>query len=160
MLTASHLIQDIGFLFYGVPLVTIALWTTMAIVRPATSAVQPIRWQRRLGPFLGLSLGACIYGSLAHRYLNTGSLQWHCSPASEREVTIILLVFIVMWISNIKLEIWALEPLRKLDPRPKDGPPSDPVAYQSAARTLSRHLLVHAVLLCVIAGLEISRRWT
>jgi len=159
MVNASRLIQDLGFVLYGAPLVVIAVWTALAIRKAGCAVAQPIRWQRRLGAFLGLSLGACIYGALAHRYLSTGGLTWHWSPAAEQEITIVLLVFIAMWISNIKLEIWSLEPLRKLDPRPEEGAPPDPAAYQSAARSLLRHQLVHAALLCAIAGLEISRRF-
>jgi hypothetical protein len=109
---------------------------------------------------LGLSLGACIFGALVGRWVDTGTLQWHWRSGAEREDTILLLVFIGAWASNIKLEIWTLEPLRQLDTRPWKETPSDEVAYSAAAQGLRNHLLIHSALLVSIAALWINHHWT
>ena len=102
-----------------------------------------VRTYRAWGPALGLSLGACIFGLLGGHWLQYGAFDWGWSTSAEQLDTVAWLAFLLMWASNIKLEIWTLEPLRKLD---KDGQITDKAAFSEAAAGLSKHMMLHATL--------------
>ena len=61
------------------------------------------------------------------------------------------LSFLGLWVSNIRLEIWTLDPLRLLD----TGGITDEVAYAAAAKVLTRHLVFHGAL--VVCTLVLAR---
>lgn len=67
-------------------------------------------WFRKMGVILGLSLGATILPSIVIRWLETGSYY----PLSSMEGVAFSVGF-ALWVSNIILEIWTLDPIRKFD---------------------------------------------
>ena len=67
-------------------------------------------WFRKFGVILGLSLGTTILSSVVLTWFDRLSFY----PQSTVE-TIGLGIGFVMWVSNIILEIWTLDPVRKFD---------------------------------------------
>lgn len=67
-------------------------------------------WFRKFGVILGLSLGTTILSSVVLTWFDRLSFY----PQSTLE-TIGLGIGFVMWVSNIILEIWTLDPVRKFD---------------------------------------------
>ena len=145
------ILEQAGFLLYAVPI----LWSTLAVKRSRTdeNTLNALRRFRRFGPLLGLSLGACIFGMLSGIWLDHGAYEANWSTASGRGESAMHLAFFFVWISNIKLEIWTLEPLRKLDPLPFQAPPPDQ-DYGDAIRHVRRHLMLHSVGLISVLALR------
>ena len=69
-----------------------------------------LEWFRKFGVILGLSLGATLLPSIVLIWFERGSYY----PQSTLE-TIGYAVGLGMWISNMVLEIWTLDPIRKYD---------------------------------------------
>lgn len=69
-----------------------------------------LEWFRRFGVILGLSLGATLLPSIVLIWFERGSYY----PQSTLE-TIGCAVGFGMWVSNMVLEIWTLDPIRKYD---------------------------------------------
>ncbi len=148
-------IRDIGFVVYGGPMVAWAILLAAQGRLNSLDAPSIIRVFRAWGPGFGLSLGACVLGALLTRYLETEAFYWSLDTPEQRLDTGVWGLFLLMWVSNIKLEIWTLDPLRKLDG--EDGI-TDPDSYRSSATKLKRHLAVHALLvLAVGAGSALLR---
>jgi hypothetical protein len=98
-----------------------------------------------IGPILGLSLGACIFGLLAAILIDDGGFSWDAfTPYRVRVGS----AFGLMWLSHIKFEIWTLDAVR--DTEPDNSEPVSP----SAIRTVHRHLWGHCLL--IIAVLAVS----
>ncbi len=144
-------------MLYAGPLVAFAVLICLVPRIPGLSLHAAVRSYRAWGPGLGLSLGACILGGLWGHWQDTGGFQWSIDTLADRWAVATHAVFVVAWVSNIVLEIWTLEPLRRLDPD-APGPPADSPAYLAAGRHLCRHMAIHAVLLLGVAVLELSRR--
>lgn len=106
-----------------------------------TAAV--VRVARAWGPGFGLCLGALVFGALTLHFGERGRFAWGPSAGGDGRELAVWGLGLATWISNIHLEIWALEPLRKLDPGPAmpEGP-----AYEAAADRWGRHLGAHAAL--------------
>ena len=127
-----------GFTVYATPLVLTTL-NLVRLQRIKQSPIPTIRRIRGLGPLLGIALGICIFGFLFGVWLDHGGFDW---PETYKG-SATLITFMVMWVSNIKLEIWTLEPLRKLDPNPSKQP-ADMNAYLSAVKRYRTHLVLHS----------------
>ena len=69
-----------------------------------------LEWFRRFGVILGLSLGATLLPSIVIIWFERGSYY----PQNAIE-TIGCAVGFGMWVSNMVLEIWTLDPIRKYD---------------------------------------------
>lgn len=140
-------LRDLGFLLYGGPLVAFTIIVSLSARIPGLTPWAAVRTYRAWGPALGLSLGATVFGALAAHHLQHGAFVWTWdTPAAQVELAA-WLTFLVMWASNIKLEIWTLQPLRSLDP---EGGISDEAAYRAATRPLARHMGVHAALVLAV----------
>lgn len=150
MQTAALLLQNLGFLLYGGPMVAFAILVAAAYWIPNVRPWDVVRVYRSWGAGFGLALGACILGGLARYYLDHGSFTWGWSTPDERLVLGTFLAFLAMWISNIKLEIWTLDPLRKLD---QNGVVSDTAAWDAAHARLARHMARQAFLVVLVAVL-------
>ena len=149
MLTAAQILQSIGFMLYGGPLVAFTILITTADAIPDMKRWDLVRSYRAWGPGLGLSLGASIFGMVLAYWLENGGFSWSFATPEQAQVSVAWLTFFVMWVSNLKLEVWTLEPLRKLD---VDGVVSDEAAYTAATGRLLRHMWVHALLILAVAG--------
>lgn len=75
-----------------------------------TDTADYLLWFRKMGVILGLSLGASILPSIVIRWLEIGSYY----PLSSMEGVAFSVGF-ALWVSNIILEIWTLDPIRKFD---------------------------------------------
>jgi hypothetical protein len=159
MRLTAQLLQDLGFLLYAGPMLafTVLVWHSLRAAGLPTLAA--VRTFRAWGPGLGISLGACILGAVLGHWVDHGAFTLALSSPAEQLQAAVYGVFVLAWISNIQLEIWTLEPLRKLDPGTAEDP-GDAASYGSAARRLSTHMGVHSLILLTVAVLEISRRST
>ena len=135
-------LQIVGFAVYSVPII----WYAMRLFRmtPDAPLVPLIRRFQRVGPVLGLALGACIVGGLVGAWMDHGGFELGLSSNAERLDSAIAVTFFSVWVSNIKLEIWTLDPIRKADTEPESDPSTNP-RYCAAAMTLKRHLALHAL---------------
>lgn len=140
-------LRDLGFLLYGGPLVAFTIIVSLSGRIPGLTPWGAVRTFRAWGPGLGLSLGATVFGALAAHYLQHGAFAWAWDTPVARLELAGWLTFLVMWVSNIKLEVWTLQPLRSLDP---GGPVPDEAAYRAAVSRLARHMVVHAMLIVAI----------
>ena len=98
-----------------------------------------LEWFRRFGVILGLSLGATLLPSIAILWFERGSYY----PQSTIE-TLGFGIGFGMWVSNIVLEIWTLDPIRKYD--------LDILDEQNNIETEQRKALIHIrlhALLCL-----------
>lgn len=157
MRVAAHILQDLGFMLYAGPLIALSMLIMLAPRIQGLSLHGVVRTYRAWGPGLGLALGACILGTLTGEWLDRGEFSWSLHSATEQWRSATHGLFVVAWVSNIKLEIWTLEPLRKLDSVAPADPP-DASAYAAAAQRLGTHMAVHSALILGVTVLEIIRR--
>ncbi len=141
--TLPLILRDLGFVAYGGPLVAFAFLLGVRSQVLALDTVGLVRAFRSLGPVLGLSLGVCLVGGLSAHALQHGGFLWSLDRPGE---LIAWASFFSLWVSNIRLEIWTLDPLRLLD---KDGQITDEAGYAAAVQTLTVHLAVHAALVVI-----------
>ena len=97
------------------------------------------------GAGFGLSLGALIFSLLLSRWQQYGEFVLYWSQTSDHLQTSAITIAFLAWISNMVLEVWTLDPLRKLSER------ADTPEYLLAFEKLRRHMVVHS-LLWLIAG--------
>jgi hypothetical protein len=147
LLDLALLVRDLGFLLYGGPMVAFAVLVVLRDRLPGAASHEVIRTYRSWGPGLGLSLGACVFGALAAHWLTYGAFDWTLDRPLEAAAW---LMFLLMWMSNIQLEVWTLEPLRKLD---RDRGLADPAQYADKSPRLARHMGVQAALVLFVAVL-------
>ena len=89
----------------------------------------------QFGVGFGLSLTVWIYSTIVIQYLSEG----HFFPSPQENPW--LIAALIMWVSNIKLEIWTLDPIRKN---------KDPILPQKYMRSLRSHLSVHTLLIALV----------
>jgi len=143
-------LRDLGYLLYGGPLVAFAVLITLGQRIPGLAPEATVRTYRAWGPGLGLALGATILGALGARWIQHGAFSWSFAGTAAQLDVASWLALLALWVSNIKLEVWTLQPLRTLDP---PSGITDPAAYRHATRSLARHLAVHAVLVVAVVVL-------
>ena len=122
-----------AFFVYAVPHIVACLAMTMSaqrgrILRPYMDA----------GPIMGLALGTCIAAGLGELWLEEQSFPLFGSERRWQTAA-----FLALWVSNIKLEIWSLEPARKAEPSPHDHRLALPVL---------RHLWLHCAAIAAVVG--------
>lgn len=150
MLTAATLLQNLGFLLYAGPMIAFAILVGARRHIPHLRTWDLMRTYRAWGAGFGLSMGATVLGALARYGLQTGGFSWTFDSPEATLVSATFLCFFGLWASNIILEIWSLEPLRKLD---KEGVIADVDAYEAAAGRFHRHLSLQAVLAVAVGVL-------
>ena len=125
-----------AFFVYAIPHISACLAMAMSsqrgrILRPYMSA----------GPVMGLVLGACIAAGLVQMWIEEQSF-----PLFDPDRRWQTAAFLALWVSNIKLEIWTLEPARKAQASADDHRLALPVL---------RHLYLHSA--AIAAVLAVSR---
>ena len=130
-----HIACVSGFVVYAVPHLAACLAMTVStqrgrVLRPFMSA----------GPLMGLALGACIAAGLGEVWLEQRSF-----PLFSAERRWQTAAFLALWVSNIKLEIWTLEPARKAAPSADDHRLALPVL---------RHLWLHSAAIAAVVGIS------
>jgi len=133
MRDAALFLEIGGFWIYATPFFVLGLLSIPELRRKRLGPFMAV------GPLLGLSLGGCILGSLSGIWMDHKAFSWAQSSTEEMGLHI---TFLFMWISNIKFEIWTLDPIRKAV-----GPPTE-----ASLRSVKRHLWIHCVLLIAILG--------
>ena len=135
----ANLLRDLGFLMYGGPMIAFTILVVLAPRIPHVQTWDVVRVYRSWGPGFGLSLGAPVLGALSLHWIQAGSFTWADSTTLE---SVGWVLFLVMWTSNFILEIWTLEPLRKLD---QEGNVSDPSRYNAQTQRLGRHMVFQSL---------------
>jgi len=128
-----HIACVIAYIVYALPHIVACLAMTMSdqrgrILRPYMTA----------GPLMGLALGACIAAALGEMWAREQSFALF--GVDRRWQTA---AFLVLWVSNIKLEIWTLEPARKAAPSVEDHRLALPVL---------RHLWMHSAAIVTVVA--------
>ena len=142
----AELVRDLAFVVHAGGIITFALLVGLAHRIGGPSRAHSIRTYQAFGPGLGISLGLLVLGSLVAHYGTVGAFDW--SPArlaGGQTSTLAWATFFLAWVSNIRLEVWTLEPIRKLDPN-GTGTASDAAALERASRAVQRHLAAQAML--------------
>lgn len=129
MLSLLPILQSIGWLLYAGPMISFAI-----LVRLQPASIESFQ---RWGVGFGLSLAVWVYTSIAIQYIKYDTFY----PELQSNPWII--AAIIMWISNIKLEIWTLDPIRK-----KNDSSSDSLLV--AEQKLKNHLAVHALFVIAV----------
>jgi len=143
LVPVARLLHDLGLLLYGGPMVAFAVLIALSGRLPGTARWEIVRAYRAWGPGLGLSMGAWVLGLLLGHYLDAGAFRWGWATPHERWTLAAHTVFLLLWVWNIRVEIWSLEPLRRLD---RSGQVRDPAAYVAATRLLARDMGLQAAL--------------
>lgn len=135
MLSLLTIIQSIGWLLYAGPMIAFAI-----LVRLQPSSIEIFQ---KWGVGFGLSLAVWVYTSIAIQYLD------HATFYPDLKSNLWIVAAIVMWISNIKLEIWTLDPIRKKNDISLDS-------LGAAQQKLKNHLAVHALFVVTVHVLRAS----
>ena len=133
MLLLLSTLQSLGWLLYAGPMLAFAV---MVFTNKNT-----ISCFTHWGVGFGLSLTLWIYTTIALQYLNQGNFE----PILSKNMWIPLAI--CMWISNIKLEIWTLDPIRKKNDKTAEE-------QEIAIRSLQMHLVVHSMLILSVHTLQ------
>lgn len=164
MNAALHAINELAALVHGGALLTFALLVNGRRAIPHVRTEDVVRVYRAFGAGIGLSLGAFVPTDI-YRHLHavnpTASLpaslalQFDTPELSLLSARMVLLF--ALWVSYVWLEVWTLEPTRKLD---KNGSVADGAAYEAATGRVGRHLAVNAALFAgVVLYGALSRSW-
>ena len=137
MISTLAIVKAIAFGIYAAPHALACLALSFA-ASEKTSGI--LRNYTRVGPILGLAMGACIAAALAELWMTHQAF-----PLFEVENLPLTAAFLVLWISNIKLEIWTLEPIRKST----DWSPT-----AKAMKSLTFHLWFHFIALGAVCGIS------
>lgn len=151
LLPLAHALHDLGMLLYGGPFVAFTVLVALSGRLPHLARWDVVRTYRAWGAGLGLSMGAWVLGLLARHYLLTGAFRWGWADAGQQLILASHLVFALLWAWNVRVEVWSLEPLRKLD---RNGQVHDPAAYAAATARLSRDMALQSALVLAYVVLE------
>lgn len=102
------------------------------------------------GAGFGLSLGALIFSLLILRWQHYGEFTLYWSQPNDQIQSAAIGLAFLAWISNIILEIWTLDPLRKAN---QD---EDMSSYLRSFVKLRSHMILHCFLWMVSSGLFIT----
>jgi|GEM_PF-3458573 len=136
LLLPLTIVRNIAWTLYMGVVVSFALMSIFSTVEKHDYLL----WFRKFGVILGLSLGTTILSSIVLTWLSRSSFY----PQSTLE-TIGLGIGFTMWVSNIILEIWTLDPVRKFDLDLLD----DAQNIESIRQRGIRHVRLQAIL-CVL----------
>ncbi len=149
-----RLLLNIGFwlatTLYGGSLMAFAL---LLAARSRVADGQPqhvVRVWRAWGPGLGLSMGALILFGVSGYWLDHGAFVWPLDTTPQVLTAVAHGLFLVLWASSFHLEIWTLDPTRKLD---VDGQITDPAAYEACTGRVTRQAWLNAALFVAIGVL-------
>ena len=106
VLSALDVIRNVAWAMY---MGLVLSFATLSIFSK-TDIESYLEWFRRFGVILGLSLGATLLPSIVLIWFERGSYY----PQNTLE-TMGCAIGFGMWVSNMVLEIWTLDPIRKYD---------------------------------------------
>lgn len=149
--TLAQILHDLGMMLYAGPFVAFTVLVSLSGRLPHLKAWDVARTFRAWGAGLGLGMGAWVLGLLSRHYMINGAFTWGWTNLWQGFTLASHLVFLALWIWNVRVEVWSLEPLRRLDEK---GEISDPVAYAAATRRLARDMVLQSILLVAYIVLE------
>ncbi|MDP6934309.1 MAG: hypothetical protein QGG40_15390, partial [Myxococcota bacterium] len=76
MRLTAQLLQDLGFLLYGGPMVAFAILVNVAARLQTLQLHEVVRSYRAWGSGLGIALGTTVLGGATLHWLNQGALAW------------------------------------------------------------------------------------
>ena len=129
MVSILPILQSLGWLLYAGPMIAFAI-----LVRIQSSSIDSFQ---KWGVGFGLSLALWVYTCIAIQYVH------HSTFYPDIQSNPWIPAAIVMWISNIKLEIWTLDPIRK----------KNDISLESlnhAQQKLKNHLAIHALFVIAV----------
>ena len=130
-------VQAIGFAVYALP--HLAATIVLAFSTQPTR-IRTLDKFAACGPLLGLAMGTTIASALGHLWLTEQSF-----PIFAGEHRTLTVAFLVVWLSNIKLEIWTLEPFRKAETNDH---------YADAIPSIVRHLWFHSIAIAAVVAVS------
>lgn len=137
----------LGIVAYGGVLLVFAVLLPLAGRLRGLEPWHVDRAFRATGPLSGLAVGAIFLGGFARLYLDEGAIRWGWSSVEDTLLLAKHAVFCALWVSYTVLEIWTLEPLRRLDGA---SGVTDPAAYLRARVPVVRQVAVNAALMVVL----------
>jgi len=149
--TLAQILHDLGMMLYAGPFVAFTVLIALGRHLPHMQPWDVVRTYRAWGAGLGLAMGAWVLGLLARHYLVSGGFTWGWLNLWQGFTLASHLVFLALWIWNVRVEVWSLEPLRRLDEK---GQIADPVAYAAATGRLVRDMAFQSALLIAYIVLE------
>ena len=105
LIPVARLVHDLGMLLYGGPVVAFAMLVALSGRLAGIERWEIVRTDRAWGAGLGLSMGAWVLGLLSVQYLQTGAFRWGWATPHERWTLAADLVFLALWIWNVRVEI-------------------------------------------------------
>lgn len=142
MMVTLQIIRDITWSLYLGPVVAFAILIGVhKYISIETHEL--IRAFRSFGSIFGLSMGATILTTLIIWYQDTGSFDLTWTTQNDILTNLGVFVFLILWASNCILEIWTLDPLRKMDAPPRLD------EWDKAVNHFRQHLVLHAILALV-----------
>ncbi len=164
MIATLHVLNLLAGTIHGGALLVFALLLNFRKAIPHVKTWDVVRVYRAFGAGIGLSLGAFVPTELYRHILgmNAGAklpqalaLRWDSTDHSFNSAKMILLF--VLWVSYIHLEVWTIEPTRRLD---KDGKVTDVAAYEAATNRIARQLAFNAVVFATLLSLgALTQGW-
>ena len=140
-----------GATVYG--LTAVFCWASIATAGSLADNHHRVERFLKLGPVLGLSLGALILGGLGLHYHHAGGFTWSMASSEDQLTATKHLLFLIFWVSHFHLEIWTQEPLRKLQ-REEVEPSFE--AWKTASVPVWRQLTVNVLLFAGLSGLSFA----
>lgn len=147
----AQALHDLGMLLYAGPMVAFTVLVGLSGRLPHLRRWDVVRTYRAWGAGLGLAMGAWVLGLALRHYLARGAFTWAADTPQARLYLASQLVFLAAWIWNVRVEVWSLEPLRRLD---RAGQVDDPAAYATATATLARDMALQSALVLTYAVLD------
>ena len=137
MQTTLLIIRNFTWMLYAGPMIGFCL---LLFVTPAHNRVTRVQTFQAFGPIFGISLGLCIYAAIAHHWIVYEHFYMSWETQKSQIMNAGVLCGLAMWISNIKLEVWTLDPFRKISPDTEQD------KYKKLIPSLQNHLVVHVLL--------------
>ncbi len=132
---------------YGVSLTVFTVLMCASVFGGVGDLKTTMRRFQTWGPGLGLSMGALIFGGLGTYWFQNGSFSWPLDTPEQQLVAAKHAIFLVLWLSAFHLEIWTLDPVRKISSGQIEGD------YDTAARKVTVQAAFNTALVWVVAGL-------
>ena len=113
MLNFLVVIRDFSWMLYAGPLIGFGILMTYQTLFCVDQRRKTIEDFCSWGPVFGLALGFAIFSALGVKWIADGHFWLSLNGESNALFSIGVVIGFVLWVSNIVLEIWTLEPIRK-----------------------------------------------
>lgn len=142
----TSLLTSVSLLFWALyigPMVGFAVLLTFRKHLNTLTTEDLIRCFQSYGAPFGLSFGTLIFLFVYIRWQQYGEFNLYWSSTADQYQSLAIVIGVIVWMSNLILEVWTLEPLRQLNESTNDP------KYQKAFKSFHKHLLFHATILTI-----------